>query len=149
MPRPTSCYACDHAGPDAPFLERIVRGGAWRVAHDIDSSLPGWLILVPERHVQALHELTPAEAVDLGTLLRKASIALRTVTDCVKTYVMLFAEDDGFAHLHVHLVPRMPDQPDDRRGTRIFGYVTEGEPLSAEAREQFGRALIEAWPTDP
>ena len=142
-----SCYACVQSAPDAPFREQIVREGGWRVAHDFNSSLPGWLIIVPDRHINALDELTPDEATTLGDLLRKASIALKTVTGCEKTYVMLFAEAEGFAHLHAHLVPRMPDQPADRRGPQVFGYLTDGSPLPPEERDDIGRALRAAWPT--
>ncbi len=38
---------------------------------------------------------------------------------------MLYAEAEGFAHLHVHLVPRMPDQPEERRGPAVFGYLAQ------------------------
>lgn len=110
------CYACEQASAEAPFRERFVRTGGWRVAHDFNSSLAGWLIVAPLRHIRSLDELSADEAVVLGELLRKASIALMAVTGCEKTYVMLFTEAEGFAHLHVHVVPRMPDQPDDRRG---------------------------------
>jgi diadenosine tetraphosphate (Ap4A) HIT family hydrolase len=61
---------------------------------------------------------------------------------------MLFAEKEGFAHLHVHLVPRMPDQPADRRGPDIFGYLTDGHPLEAERRDELAAAILAAWPTD-
>ena len=108
---PTDCYACEHSGVDAPFRERFVRRAGWRVAHDFNSSLAGWVIMAPIRHVHSLTELTPEEATSLGALLREASIALERVTGCSKTYVMLFAEAEGFEHLHVHVVPRMPDQP--------------------------------------
>jgi diadenosine tetraphosphate (Ap4A) HIT family hydrolase len=142
----SSCYACDQSVPDAPFRERLVRVGGWRVAHDFNSSLPGWLVLAPLRHVLALAELTAEEALTLGDLLRKASIALTAVTGCEKTYVMLFAEADGFAHLHVHVVPRMADQPEDRRGPAVFGYLTDGHPLSPERRDEVASALAAAWP---
>ena len=65
---PTDCYACQQAGPDAPFRERFVRHGGWRVAHDFNSSLAGWLVVVPLRHVHALDELTAEEATALGDL---------------------------------------------------------------------------------
>lgn len=42
------------------------------------------------------------------------------MTGCQKTYVMLFTEAEGIAHLHVHVVPRMPDQPEDRRGPDVL-----------------------------
>ncbi len=144
---PRECYACEQAGPDAPFRERFVREGGWRVAHDFNSSLEGWLILAPLRHVHALDELTAEEATALGDLLRRASVALKAVTDCQKTYVMLFAEAEGFAHLHVHVVPRMPDQPDDRRGPDVFGYLRDGRALPPERRDEIAQALLAAWPS--
>lgn len=144
---PGGCYACEQATPDAPFRERFVREGGWRVAHDFNSSLEGWLILAPLRHVVSLDELASEEAATLGTLLRRASIALKTVTGCDKTYVMLFTEADGFAHLHLHVVPRMADQPDDRRGPAVFGYLADGNPLSPERRDAITSALLTAWPT--
>ena len=114
------------------------------MAHDFSSSLEGWLILAPLRHVQALDELTADEALALGDLLRKASVALKSDTGCEKTYVMLFAEAEGFAHLHLHLVPRMPDQPDDRRGPEVFGYLNDGRRLSPERRDELAGALLVA-----
>lgn len=143
---PTGCYACEQSGVDAPFRERFVRRGGWRVAHDFNSSLEGWLILAPLRHVLSLDELTHDEAVTLGELLRESSVALKDVTGCVKTYVMLFAEADGFAHLHVHVVPRMPDQPADRRGPDIFGYLQDSATVAPERRDEIAAALLAAWP---
>jgi diadenosine tetraphosphate (Ap4A) HIT family hydrolase len=143
----STCYACEQSGPDAPSRERFVREAGWRVAHDFNSSLEGWLILAPLRHVHALDELTADEALALGDLLRKASVALKSVTGCEKTYVMLFAEAPGFAHLHVHVVPRMPDQPNDRRGPDVFGYLKDGRPLPPERRDEVAEALLAAWPS--
>lgn len=40
-----------------------------------------------------------------------------------KAYVMFFAEADGFAHLHVHVVPRMEWFTQDQRGPRVFGFL--------------------------
>lgn len=81
-----------------------------------------------------------------GVLLRNASIALKSVTGCLKTYVMLFAEADRFAHLHVHVVPRMADQPEDRRGPSVFGYLQNGRPVTPERRDQICGELLSAWP---
>ena len=71
-------------------------------------SLPGWLVLVPRRHTVALDDLTADEAADLGPLLRAVSSALRDVVRCRKTYVVLFAEAEGFQHIHFHIIPASP-----------------------------------------
>lgn len=98
-------------------------GPGWRIAHCINCALPGWLVLLPRRHVTSIADLTAAEAVELGSLTVAASTALHEVTGCAKTYVMQFAEAEGFAHTHFHLVPRPTELPAERRGPAIFWYL--------------------------
>jgi diadenosine tetraphosphate (Ap4A) HIT family hydrolase len=106
----------------------------WDVAHTYNTALPGWLVLVARRHIEALDELTEAEAADLGLLIRHVSAALKAVTGCRKTYVIQFAEAAEHPHVHVHIVPRMADQPEDRRGPKIFAYlgVPEAERVTED-----------------
>lgn len=122
------CYPCrqQQAGEPAP-REDVIHTEHWRVAHAFNSTLPGWLVLVPTRHVTAFAQLSAEAAAELGPLIRELSIALADVTDCVKTYVMQFAEAEGFAHLHIHLVPRTADQPDDAKGPRVFSLLSDDE----------------------
>ena len=123
----TDCFVCsENARTDLPPRERVVVTDHWRVAHAFDTTLPGWLVLDAREHVTALDELPPAGHTELGELLGRLSAALRAETGCTKTYVMQFSEADGFAHLHVHLVPRMPDLPDDARGAAVFRYLGPG-----------------------
>ncbi len=119
----------------APLWDSIHRTPFWDVVHSYNTSLPGWLVLVPRRHIEAVDEMTEEEAVELGIFLRLVSGALKDVVGCAKTYVMQFAESAGHTHVHFHVVPRMADQPDERRATNIFGYlnVSEDERVS-EAR---------------
>lgn len=122
-----SCLTCRQAAArQLPSREQILRTDHWRVGHAFDSRLPGWLVALPTRHVTALDELDTEEVAELGPLLRDLTAALRSVVGCVKTYVLLLAEAEGFAHVHFHVVPRMPDQPDDLRGPRVFAYL--GQP---------------------
>ncbi len=86
------CFPCDQqAASSLPPREDVVHTDHWRVAHAFNSTLPGWLVLLP------------------------------------KTYLMQFSEAEGFSHLHLHLVPRLADQPEDRRGPRVFGYLAEDQ----------------------
>jgi diadenosine tetraphosphate (Ap4A) HIT family hydrolase len=120
------CYPCDQqATGSLPPREDVVHTGHWRVAHAFNSTLPGWLVLVPTRHVTSFSELTPEAADELGGLVRRVGIALDEVTGCVKTYLMQFSEAEGFAHLHLHLVPRLRDQAEDTLGPRVFAYLTD------------------------
>lgn len=122
---PDECYPCSFNAllPHAPLREAMVVEGGWRVAHAFNTTLPGWLIVVPTRHVTAMDELSEDEASALGGLLMRLSIALRQVTGCEKTYVMLFAEQEGFSHLHVHVVPRMDWFAPDQVGPGVFAFL--------------------------
>ena len=46
----------------------IYEGQAWLVEHAYPTSLLGWLVIVLRRHSEALHDLTPDEATELGGL---------------------------------------------------------------------------------
>jgi diadenosine tetraphosphate (Ap4A) HIT family hydrolase len=70
-----------------------------------------------------MDELTSTEAEALGSILRRASRALTTVVGSAKAYFMFFAEADGFAHLHVHVVPRMEWFTQDQLGPRVFAFL--------------------------
>ncbi len=144
----TDCYSCRvEAAPEPlPPRERVYDDGLWRVAHATSSALPGWLVVLPKRHVTNLAELTAAESARLGPLLQRLSAALAEVTGCVKTYVALFAEAEGFEHLHLHVVPRAPDLPDDRRGPRVFGYlaIEESQWLPEPERDRLAAAISAA-----
>ncbi|MCG5215442.1 HIT family protein [Streptosporangium sp. KLBMP 9127] len=119
------CYTCDQEAQfDAlPPRERIAADDCWRVAHAINTALPGWLVLLPRRHVTTVADLTYAEASALGLWQVRLSRALHKVTGCVKTYVVQFAELEGFSHVHFHIVPRMPDLPRELRGPDVFGLM--------------------------
>jgi diadenosine tetraphosphate (Ap4A) HIT family hydrolase len=80
-------------------------------------------VLVPRRHTVALDDLTADEAADLGPLLSAVSSALLHVVRCRKTYVALFAETEGFQHIHFHIVPRQGGLEADLRGPRVFGLL--------------------------
>jgi diadenosine tetraphosphate (Ap4A) HIT family hydrolase len=142
------CYACSQSAlPDMPVRERVWVMPGWRVAHDFNTSLPGWLIVVPTRHVESLDEFTAEEAEAMGLLLHQASVALKNVTGCQKTYVMMFAEKEGFTHVHFHVVPRMDDFPEDRIGPGVFGYLRE-TPLTEDRRDELAAEIRSSWPSD-
>lgn len=142
------CYSCDQqAVAVGPPREDLVRTAHWRVAHSFNSTLPGWLVIVPTRHVGSFTELTPPAADELGGLVRRLGLALESVTGCVKTYLMQFSEAEGFSHLHLHLVPRMAEQPEAVRGPRVFAFLTEdpGQWLSEGERDRVSLAVREAY----
>jgi diadenosine tetraphosphate (Ap4A) HIT family hydrolase len=128
--RSPDCYACRNEArfDELPPRERVAHDGLWRVAEAFDAALPGWLVLLPRRHVTAVHDLTDDEAAALGTWQVRLSRALREVTGCAKTYVVQFAEAEGFAHVHFHIVPRPADLAREHRGPGVFALLGRPEP---------------------
>lgn len=133
----TSCMTClllaQRDTGLRPLWDNIYRTRYWDVVHSYNTALPGWIVLVARRHIEAVAELSQAESVELGLLITATSQALAEVTKCVKTYVIQFAEAIEHPHVHVHIVPCMADQPADRRGPLIFGYL--GVPEHERAPE--------------
>ena len=128
-----------------PLWDCIHRTQFWDVVHSYNTALPGWLVLVARRHIEAIDELTDEEAVELGILLRRVSLALKEVTGCLKTYVIQIAEAAEHPHVHFHIIPRMANQPEDRRSTKIFGYlgVPEEERVSEETMNEIATKVQE------
>ena len=143
----SGCYNCDleTSGSLAP-RDDVVHTQHWRVCHAFNTSLPGWLVVVPRTHVESFTELTPEAADELGGLVRRLSLALETVTDSVKTYLMQFSEAEGFSHLHLHLVPRGADHPVEARGPRVFAFMggDEADWVSEVERDRISTALRQA-----
>jgi diadenosine tetraphosphate (Ap4A) HIT family hydrolase len=146
------CVSCvANARTDLPPRERVYLGPRWRVAHAFGTGLPGWLVVLPRRHVVALDELTPSEAADLGPLLREITSALRRVTGCEKTYVALFAEAEGFSHVHFHVIPRQADLGLELRGPRVFGLLggDQARHVPDAVMDQIAASLAAVLPARP
>jgi diadenosine tetraphosphate (Ap4A) HIT family hydrolase len=143
-----ACYSCRRTAlSERPPREWIVERQGWRVAHAINCALPGWLVVLPLRHVEALSELTVEETAAIGPLLVDASRALERVTACAKTYVMLLAEAEGFHHLHFHVVPRMDGWPHELRGAGVFDFLRRdpSQQLSDQAMDALALRLRAAF----
>jgi diadenosine tetraphosphate (Ap4A) HIT family hydrolase len=140
-----SCFACanNELVGTLPPREEVAVSGGWRIAHAFNTSLPGWLVVLPSRHVKAMHELEPDEAAELGAVLRRASKAQSEVLGCDKSYVVFFAEADGFEHLHVHVIPRMPWFTAEQVGPRVFTFlgVPDGDEVPEQTRDDLALRL--------
>jgi diadenosine tetraphosphate (Ap4A) HIT family hydrolase len=69
--------------------------------------------------------------------------ALREVTGCTKTYVMMFAEAEGFSHLHVHVVPRMPGWIHEQTGPRSMNAFLGRPPDECVPAETMDRLAMQ------
>lgn len=144
------CHTCEllqlREGGQAALWDNIHRTPYWDVVHAFNTSLPGWLVLVARRHIAAIDEMTEEEALELGSLIRRVSVVLKAQTGCSKTYVAQFAEAARHHHVHFHVVPRMPDQPDEYKGPNIFKYlgVSEAERVSEAVMNQIALEVRQA-----
>lgn len=136
------CAFCAVDVATAPPRERAHVTDHWRLtAHK--SALPGWMLLIPRRHIESLSELTASEAAELGPLLAEASRVHVSEFGAIKSYVMQFAE--GVKHAHFSLVPRAEDLPADRRGAAVSAYNSKDEPQSEAARDADAARIAAAW----
>lgn len=141
------CYSCEREAEfeGLPLYQRIAVDEYWRVAHAVDCALPGWLVLLPRRHVESMAELSAGEAASLGGWLVRLARAVEVVTGCEKAYVAQFGEAAGFAHVHFHVVPRGRELGVELRGPRVFGLLKAGErAVSAPEMDAIGRGVAAA-----
>jgi diadenosine tetraphosphate (Ap4A) HIT family hydrolase len=142
---PPGCYCCEQErlGAAAEERERIFVTPTWRVVHAFNSSLEGWLVMLPRRHVEAIVELTASEVAELGPLIQRVSRALHDELGCARTYVAQFSEAEGFRHLHFHVVARRPRVPKELLGPNVFEHLRrpEGEWVTPERQRELALAL--------
>ena len=137
------CKACELVARrdrgEAPVWDCIMRTDNWDVAHAFNSKLEGWLVLVTRRHVRTVAELTDAEAAELGPLAKRFSVALEQVTGCDKTYVVQFADQPEFRHVHVHVIPR--HQAHAEAGPRVFELLGVDDPIPEPRMTEIADAI--------
>jgi diadenosine tetraphosphate (Ap4A) HIT family hydrolase len=128
-----------NAQADPPIRERILVRDGWRVAHNFETSLPGWLVAVPLRHITRISELHAGEAAALGPLLPLHPVLKATEPKATGAV----AERPGFAHIHFHVVPRMSDFGEDDPGPRVMRHLGDqaGTLVSADEMDRLARKL--------
>jgi diadenosine tetraphosphate (Ap4A) HIT family hydrolase len=99
---------------------RILETPHWIVEHGHPTEILGWLVVVLNRHCPAIHDLTAGEFAAFSDVLGRVTRALHAVLGTEKEYVVQFAEATGHAHVHFHVIARLPDWPDTLRGVRVF-----------------------------
>ncbi len=82
------------------------------------SAVVGWILILPNRHIEDLSDFTDEERADLFHLQFKVSDALKIFSSAERIYWAVFAEK--VRHIHFHLIPRLADTPDEFRGPKVF-----------------------------
>ena len=110
--------------------EPIYKGKYWRVEHIYPCKIKGWLVLLPNRHVVSIHELTNAEMSEFSRIFPKILQALHALLKSEKEYVMQFAEGKGFNHVHFHIIAKPKNLPKKYIGPHVFGLATNKGSIS-------------------
>lgn len=152
MPDCVTCHlvARRDAG-EAPPWDTIRRTDLWDVVHAFGTAVEGWLVLVVRTHRTAVADLSDDEAAELGPLIRDVSRAVQEAVDCDKTYVVQFAEHPQHPHVHVHIIPRARDLPDEHQGPRVFSLLgaPDEEAVPAERMDEIAGLVAAALDRSP
>ena len=139
------CYTCLSTSGQRRISPgpTIYEGEYWLVEHAYPCSMIGWLVLVLKRHLEALHELSAEEFAELADLQHRTARILHEELDCQKEYLACYAEAEGFSHVHIHVVAKPHDLPDELRGPGIFRMlkVTSEEAIPREEIKEFCERL--------
>lgn len=102
-----NCLACNLASGRQPLPGGLIhRTESWLVEHCVGSLGLGTLIVKPQRHVTAVAYLSPAEAAELGPLLRLASWVASQLVLAEQVYNCLWSHAGGVpAHIHYVVQP--------------------------------------------
>ena len=132
----------------------IYQDELWRLEHVLGPiTMEGWLVLKPLRHVEMFADLTADEAARFGLLVRRATQAMAEILAPTKIYVVLFAEAANAAHIHLHMIPRYSDTPEERRGPDDFELlrqaVVQQRNLGSLVAAEREAAAVRDWLTRP
>jgi histidine triad (HIT) family protein len=145
MAAPGDCLVCDkHAAAD-PGLE-VHRDEQVYVGHlpATPTAYLGYLFVEPLEHVPGLGDLGPDQAAALGQALQRTGAVLRAAG---MEHVYAFVFGDSVPHLHVHLVGRHPEAPQEYRGVHVDEWpeAPRGDPGEVAAYVARLRTL---WPRE-
>ena len=121
----TECLSCKSLSGEKRISpgDIIYENASWQVEHAYPTGLACWLVIVLKEHKEAMHELSSCQSYDLISIIRRVTPILKKLTGCQKEYVLILGEAPGHQHLHVHIIPRAEDIPDEFKGVNIFQYL--------------------------
>src|SRR5512142_2221893 len=101
----------------------IFEGKYWFVEHAYPVKVLGWLVIVLKRHAEALHELSAEEFSELAQIQARLIPLLHEELNCEKEYVVCYAEQEGFHHIHFHVFAKPFALPKELKGGSSFSLL--------------------------
>lgn len=108
------CQSLAEAAPGTALYEDDV----WHVRHADPPGVPGWMLLITQRHVGGPAHFDDGEAAAFGPALRHLEQVLERVTGALRIYTAALGE--SHPHFHAHMVPRYAQMPRDARAWSVF-----------------------------
>ena len=104
-----NCLFCNIVAGSTPSYT-VYENAETKAFLDIFPSTPGHVVVILKKHGWAIGEYTPEELMSLMATVQKVVAAL-TVTFKTEVFTigMNHKEDNGVHHLHIHVLPRFPD----------------------------------------
>lgn len=145
-----SCVACDLTSGRALLPGGVIaRESGWVVEHCVGPLGVGTLIVKPERHVVHVADLTPEEAVSMGSLLHRAASVVTELTHPDQVYISLWSHA-GRRPGHIHYVVQPVDHDTMRRhdahGPKLQAAMFDlDDPPSASSIGEFATRARNLW----
>lgn len=117
-----SCGICRMTIADDPVFENdrwLIR----RMAPGV--GVPGWMMLLTQRHVGGPAHFDDGEAASFGPTLRHLERVLEDLTGALRIYTAAMGE--SFPHFHAHMVPRLEQMPNDTFAWGVFDLLRATE----------------------
>ena len=98
---------------------------------------PGHVIVIPNRHIENIYDLTPDIAIYVYELARQVAIAFKEVYGCAGTSTRQHNEPAGNQdvwHFHLHVFPRYYDD-------QLYDLTSQWRLISPEERRPYAEQL--------
>lgn len=106
-----SCIFCRIVAGEIP-AEKVAEDEQAVAFLDVAPLADGHTVVVPRRHVATIEEMAPAEAQALFATVRRVAGPVRTAVGAAGSTIGVnngAATGQTIPHVHVHVVPRRPD----------------------------------------
>ena len=123
------CQYCDYLRDGLPG-GWIYEDDHWSAGGFPLNPVPGWVVVMLRRHVEAVTELTEAELATMGPVAARVSSAIAHVVSATKMYLVVFGELN--AHFHLLLAARNSEM-EQRSAALLMNSSRYADPTAASA----------------
>ena len=145
-----TCGVCQSLAGTSPAAV-LYEDELWHVRHAEPAGVPGWMMLITQRHVGGPAHFDDREAAAFGLALRHFERVLERVTGALRIYTAAMGE--SHPHFHAHMVPRYAAMPRDAKAWSVFDLqraVGAGEVTTDRAEvERISEAYRQALRNSP